>query len=122
MSRPIFAIYPPKSYSRALTNPLYLHRPSLINTLSVQAQSDVAAEHALTLYRDVIRRLLRVTEGYECQEAEGTFMLAFHDPVKAVQFCLMVSSKPPRTTNTTCGEGFFKEAALAQHAISSVRE
>ena len=44
----------------------------------------------MTLYKDVIRRLLRTTEGYECQEAEGNFMLAFHNPMKAVQFCLLV--------------------------------
>ena len=56
----------------------------------LQAQGDVAAEHAMTLYKDVIRRLLRTTEGYECQEAEGNFMLAFHKPMKAVQFCLLV--------------------------------
>lgn len=58
----------------------------------LQAQGDVAAEHAMTLYRDVIRRLLRTTDGYECQEAEGSFMLAFHKPTKAVQFCLLVTT------------------------------
>lgn len=52
----------------------------------------MAAEHGMTLYRDVIRRLLRSTEGYECQEAEGNFMLVFHCPVRAVQFCLQVDS------------------------------
>lgn len=65
----------------------------------LQAESDVAAEHAMTLYRDVIRRLLRTTQGYECQEAEGNFMLAFHKPITAVQFCLLVmgstASPPP---------------------------
>lgn len=44
----------------------------------------------MTLYRDVVRRLLKVTQGYECQEADGNFMLAFHQPVKALQFCLLV--------------------------------
>ena len=58
----------------------------------IQAQSNVAAEHAMTLYKDVIRRLLRTTEGYECQEADGNFMLVFHKPMKAVQFCLLVKA------------------------------
>ena len=44
----------------------------------------------MTLYKDVVRRLLITTEGYECQEAEGNFMLVFHKPMKAVQFCLLV--------------------------------
>ena len=48
----------------------------------------------MTLYKDVVRRLLRTTEGYECQEAEGNFMLVFHKPMKAVQFCLLVSPAP----------------------------
>ena len=53
-------------------------------------QSDEATEHAMTLYKDVVRRLLRTTEGYECQEAEGNFMLVFPKPMRAVQFCLLV--------------------------------
>ncbi|KAL3145789.1 hypothetical protein ABBQ38_015166 [Trebouxia sp. C0009 RCD-2024] len=60
---------------------------------AMRAQGEVAAEHAMTLYKDVIRRLLRLTEGYECQEAEGNFMLAFHKPIKAVQFCLLVQEE-----------------------------
>ena len=58
--------------------------------LVLQAQSDTAVDHAMTLYRDVVRRLLKVTKGYECQEADGNFMLAFHQPVKALHFCLLV--------------------------------
>ena len=48
----------------------------------------------MTLYKDVIRRLLRTTEGYECQETEGNFMLVFHKPMRAVQFCLLVRAGP----------------------------
>ncbi|DBB03723.1 TPA: hypothetical protein ACH3X3_011034 [Trebouxia sp. C0006] len=60
---------------------------------AMRAQGEVAAEHGMTLYRDVIRRLLRSTEGYECQEAEGNFMLVFHCPMRAVQFCLQVQEE-----------------------------
>ncbi|DBB15937.1 TPA: hypothetical protein ACH3X3_003311 [Trebouxia sp. C0006] len=60
---------------------------------AMRAQEEVAAEHGMTLYRDVIRRLLRSTEGYECQEAEGNFMLVFHCPMRAVQFCLQVQEE-----------------------------
>lgn len=58
----------------------------------LQAQSDVAAEHGMTLYKAVVRRLIHSSEGYECQEAEGSFMLVFHKPMRAVQFCLQVGS------------------------------
>ena len=47
----------------------------------------------LVLYRDTLRRVLRQTGGYECQESEGTFMLVFQRPLKAVQFCLLVSCR-----------------------------
>ncbi|KAK9818038.1 hypothetical protein WJX72_006076 [[Myrmecia] bisecta] len=57
---------------------------------SMQTLSETASEHALTLYRDCVRRLLRSKNGYECQEAEGSFMLAFGRPMDAVQFCLLV--------------------------------
>ncbi|DBA75610.1 TPA: hypothetical protein ACH3X2_009160 [Trebouxia sp. C0005] len=67
---------------------------SAVDGLSaMRAQGEVAAEHGMTLYRDVIRRLLRSTEGYECQEAEGNFMLVFHSPMRAVQFCLQVQEE-----------------------------
>lgn len=46
----------------------------------------------MTLYKAVVRRLIHSSEGYECQEAEGSFMLVFHKPMRAVQFCLQVGS------------------------------
>jgi len=68
-----------------------------------QAQGEVAAEHAMTLYKDVVQRLLRSTEGYECQEAEGNFMLVFHRPMRAVQFCLQVDNLAYRWTALLTG-------------------
>lgn len=53
-----------------------------------------AQEHAaasatlLALYLACVRRQLKRSRGYECQEADGTFMLAFCHPADAVQFCL----------------------------------
>ncbi len=32
--------------------------------------------------------------GYECQEADGDFMLVFETPVNALNFCLAVRSRP----------------------------
>lgn len=45
---------------------------------------------AIALYLSCLRRLLKKTKGYECQEADSTFMMAFDNPVDAVQFCLLV--------------------------------
>lgn len=49
-----------------------------------------AAELALELYSDCVRWLLLVGGGYECQESEGTFMVAFSSPDVAIEWCLMV--------------------------------
>jgi hypothetical protein len=61
-----------------------------------------AAETALELYSDCMRWLLLVGGGYECQESEGTFMMAFSGAGVAIEWCLMVQqvlrdmSWPPR--------------------------
>ena len=46
------------------------------------------------MYQDYIRRWLLKMSGYECQQADGEFMLAFASPVNAVQFCLVVRVSP----------------------------
>ena len=51
----------------------------------------MAAEVALMMYQDYMRRWMLKMSGYECQQADGEFMLAFASPVNAVQFCLVVS-------------------------------
>eukprot|EP00891_Asterochloris_glomerata_P003362 jgi/Astpho2/3362/Aster-04706 len=56
----------------------------------MKALDGIAVSRILVLYRDTLRRVLRQTGGYECQESEGTFMLVFERPLKAVQFCLLV--------------------------------
>ena len=54
-----------------------------------------AAEHAVMMFRDHIRRLLSKLAGYECQEAnEGDLMLAFTHPMQAINFCLLVMLVP----------------------------
>jgi len=45
---------------------------------------------AIALYLSAVRRLLKKTKGYECQEADCTFMLAFDGPADAAHFCLLV--------------------------------
>ena len=49
-----------------------------------------ATEEALVMFRYKVRRALRDQLGYECQEADGAFMLAFSSPADAVRFCLLV--------------------------------
>lgn len=54
--------------------------------------SDLAAsEEALVMFRYKVRRALRDPQGYECQEADGDFMLAFSTPADAIRFCLTVT-------------------------------
>ncbi|KAK9828712.1 hypothetical protein WJX72_001669 [[Myrmecia] bisecta] len=47
-----------------------------------------AAQLALTLYRDCLRKTL-VGRGTECQELDGSFMLAFKTVIDAIQFCVL---------------------------------
>lgn len=53
------------------------------------AQDAAVAEEALALYSDAVRWLLLVAGGYECQEAEGTFMAAFGSADAALEWALM---------------------------------
>ncbi len=57
----------------------------------LQASDLAATEEALVMFRYKVRRALRDQQGYECQEADGDFMLAFSSPCDAVRFCLSVS-------------------------------
>lgn len=50
----------------------------------------MAAELAVMLYQDYVRRWLLKMSGYECQQADGGFMLAFASPLNAIHFCLVV--------------------------------
>jgi hypothetical protein len=51
-----------------------------------------ATEAALQLYSDCVRWLLLVAGGYECQEMEGSFMVAFTAADAALEWCLMVQT------------------------------
>ena len=64
--------------------------PTLKLFTLVQEKDSDAANTALQIYLACIRKLLRSFDGYECQEADGSFMLAFKDPIDAVLFCLTV--------------------------------
>ena len=54
-----------------------------------------AANSALLIYLACTRKLLRLFNGYECQEADGSFMLAFKAPIDSLLFCLMVCCSLP---------------------------
>ena len=58
----------------------------------MQTSDLAAAEEALVMFRYKVRRALREQQGYECQETDGDFMLAFGTSADAVRFCLTVSS------------------------------
>lgn len=53
--------------------------------------NQAVAELALNLYRECLRKVLTQRGGYECQETEGSFMLAFYNCTDAAQFCVLVS-------------------------------
>lgn len=58
--------------------------------LEMQENDKLAAEEALTIYNDCVRRTLSATGGYECQEQEGNYMISFATPDNAVEWCLLV--------------------------------
>ncbi len=60
----------------------------------LQASDLAATEEALVMFRYKVRRALRDQQGYECQEADGDFMLAFSSPCDAARFCLAVHLLP----------------------------
>lgn len=43
---------------------------------------------ALTLHNEVLRTLIKRLEGYEVKTEGDAFMVAFSDPINAVNFCL----------------------------------
>ena len=56
----------------------------------MQNTNHQASETALNSFRDVVRRWAAAMHGYECQEADGEYMLAFHCGMHAINFCLSV--------------------------------
>eukprot|EP00798_Chlamydomonas_sp_ICE-L_P011056 gene11056-18662_t len=48
------------------------------------------AQQVLSLYNTIIRRSLLATGGYECQEQQGSYMIAFQSSTDALEWCLMV--------------------------------
>jgi len=49
-----------------------------------------AAEELLQQYSDVVRWTLLTAGGYECQEQEGNYMIAFLSAATAVEWALLV--------------------------------
>jgi hypothetical protein len=47
---------------------------------SVETSRPQAAKQALNMFRSVVRTTVTACGGYECQEKDGIFMLAFTDP------------------------------------------
>ena len=48
-----------------------------------------AAKAALIKFKSCLRTVLRLTNGYECQEKDGVFMLAFEDPKEAAEWAIL---------------------------------
>lgn len=58
--------------------------------MRLQAANFDAAQAALVSFRNIVRLWLNALDGYECQEANGDFMIAFHSASQAAHFCLQV--------------------------------
>ncbi|KAK9831142.1 hypothetical protein WJX74_004743 [Apatococcus lobatus] len=50
-----------------------------------------AARAASAKFKSCLRTTLRLTQGYECQEKEGTFMLAFEKPHHAAEWAILLN-------------------------------
>ncbi|GIM09453.1 hypothetical protein Vretimale_13299, partial [Volvox reticuliferus] len=46
--------------------------------------------NVMAAYNDCVRRSLLALNGYECQEQEGNYMIAFAKPAEALEWCLML--------------------------------
>ena len=81
MEAALFAAAKPRNLWHAETN---------ARLPATQEHNLTAADQALSIYRERVRQCLGSAHGYECQEAEGDFMLAFQHPIQALQFCIQL--------------------------------
>ena len=54
------------------------------------ALHEAAANLMLEMYNTTVRKSLLAVGGYECQELDGAFMIAFNDASDAMEWCLML--------------------------------
>ncbi|KAK9864064.1 hypothetical protein WJX84_001938, partial [Apatococcus fuscideae] len=59
---------------------------------AMEAANAEMTETAVKVYLLVLRQLLTITGGYECQQADGCLMLAFSTTTDAVEFCLLAQA------------------------------
>ena len=51
----------------------------------------LAAKAASAKFKSCLRTTLRLAQGYECQEKEGVFMLAFEKPRHAAEWAILLN-------------------------------
>ncbi|CAG9464693.1 unnamed protein product [Pedinophyceae sp. YPF-701] len=68
--------------------------PCKISELSSEAPS--ATRHAVRIYKAAVRRSLQEFGGYECQELDATFMLAFYDMRSAMMWSIALQEVLPK--------------------------
>ena len=56
---------------------------------ALQATCADAARSALCKFKSCLRTTLRLSNGYECQEKDGVFMLAFAKPKQAAEWAIL---------------------------------
>lgn len=58
---------------------------------SLESHCGRAAKQAMEMFCSTVRTTLNACKGYECQEKDGIFMLAFQDPVAAVEWACVLN-------------------------------
>ena len=56
----------------------------------MKVKSKNAAAKILGMYCDCVRQTLLACDGYECQEKDGEFMIAFREAMHALEWSLVV--------------------------------
>ena len=54
------------------------------------ARHEAASNRMLKIYNEIVRKSLLALGGYECQELDGAFMIAFNDTGDAMEWSLML--------------------------------
>ena len=64
--------------------------------------ADQVAIIALGRFKSCVRTTLLLCDGYECQEKEGTFLVAFSSPRAALEWALTLQLALLKYVLTTC--------------------
>ena len=79
---------PAKNGLGRFANGASIHNEASFGWQALHASMPEAAEGARNTFNSCVRTTLLLAGGYECQEKDGIFMLAFHTPRMAIEWSL----------------------------------